>query len=95
MSTTSGKLLEVTLTPEERATVVSKSEFAYMKENEEVFEMAAPNFFTVQQGSYFVSGKSGRERDVGPAERARIVEFVTQRLEGSPYPLAEYYPDIS
>ena len=87
--------LETPLTPEERAEVVRRSGYDYMKANEEVFEMSAPSYFSVLGGSYFKSGKKTRHRDVGPAERDRIHAFVRERLVGKSYPLGRFYPDVA
>lgn len=87
--------LETSLEPEERAAVVRKSGYDYMKANEELFEMSPPTYFSVLGGSHFESGKKERDRDVGPAERDRIVAFCRERLKDSPYPLARFYPDVA
>lgn len=87
--------LDVELTPEELAEVVRKSEFDYMKANEELFEMAAPNFFSVTEGTFFVSGGRERTQDVTPAARARILAFCRDGLRGSDYPAARFYPELS
>jgi hypothetical protein len=87
--------LGVELTPAERARVVEKSSFAYMKEHEDVFEMAAPTPFSVGAGSFLRSGSADRDRDVGPADRARIAAFCRERLAGASYPLERFYPEIA
>jgi aryl sulfotransferase len=87
-------LLGVQLQPEERARVVEKSGYPYMKRNEDVFEMAAPTLFS-EGGTFFVSGKGGNERGATPAESARIGEFCRRELSGAAYPLARRYPDVA
>jgi len=74
--------------------VVEKSGFAYMKAHETRFEMAPPNFFSVHSGSFFVSGSAQRGKDVGPGEQERILAFCRERLQGSSYPAADFYPDL-
>jgi aryl sulfotransferase len=87
-------LLEVDLSPEERAVVVAKSEFDFMKANEEVFEMAAPGFFGGADHTYFVSGKRERGRDVGAAARGEILSAMRSRLSGC-YPASQFYPGLA
>ena len=87
-------LLDVELEPGERAAVVEKSGYAYMKAHEEVFEMAAPTFFS-EGRTFFVGGTREREHGAGPAERERILEFCRQGLDVASYPLTSYYPDIA
>ncbi len=87
--------LDVSLAPDERANVVGKSGYDYMKAHEHVFEMAAPNFFSVQGGNFFVSGKSGRDRDAAAHERQRILEFTRGRLKGANFPAARFYPELA
>lgn len=87
--------LDAGLTPEELARVTHKSGFEYMKAHEELFEMAPPNFFSVGGGSFFVSGRRDRGRDVGPAERERILAFCRERLRGARYPAARFYPELA
>jgi hypothetical protein len=86
--------LDVELEADERARVVEKSGYAYMKAHEAVFEMSPPTFFS-EGGTFFVSGQRGRERGAGSAERARILVFCREALAGASYPLTRYYPDIA
>ena len=86
------RLLDVELNSAERAAVVEKSGYAYMKANTEGFEMAAPTFFS-EGGDFFVSGNRAREQGAGPAERDRIFVFCREALHGASYPLAHYYAD--
>lgn len=88
------ELLDVELTSEELAEVVRKSGFDYMKANEELFEMSPPSFFSVAEGTFFVSGGRDRTRDVTPAARERILAFCREGLRGSDYPAARFYPDL-
>jgi hypothetical protein len=88
--------LDTRLDPSERAAVVEKSGFAFMKRHEERFEMAPPTPFSVAGEARFLrSGSRERERDVGPAERERILAFCRERLRGAAYPAARYYPDLA
>lgn len=88
--------LDVRLEPAERAAVVEKSGFAYMKRHEERFEMSPPTPFSVQGETAFLrSGDRERERDVAAAERERILAFCRERLRGAAYPAAKFYPDLA
>ena len=87
-------LLDVELEPDERAAVVEKSGYAYMKANEEVFEMAAPTFFS-DGHTFFVDGTRERAHGVGRAERERIFAYCLRGLDGASYPLTRYYPDMA
>ncbi len=87
--------LDTTPTPDERSEVIRKSRFAYMKEHEEVFEMAAPNYFSMAGGSFFTSGKADRVKDVGPVEREYIHAYCRKQMAGSAYPLGRFYPDVA
>ena len=86
---------ETPLTPEQLSTVVHKSGYDYMKANEEVFEMAPPSFFSLGEGSFFRSGKGDRDRDVGEADRERVLAFCRERLQASAYPVERFYPDVA
>lgn len=86
--------LEVpTLSAEEWAEIVRKSGFAYMKENEEVFEMAPPSPLA-STGSFLASGSREREKQGCDAERDRILAFCRERLRGASYPAERFYPDL-
>ena len=88
--------LDVPLEPAERAAVVEKSGFAYMKRYEERFEMSPPTPFSVWgEGQFLRSGSRDRDRDVGAAERERILAFCRERLRGAAYPAARFYPDLA
>ena len=87
-------LLDVALAPDERAAVVEKSGYRYMKAHEEVFEMAAPTLFSAG-GTFFVSGKSGADRGGGVAEQERIQTFCRRALSDASFPLATFYPDVA
>jgi hypothetical protein len=83
------------LTPDERARVIEKSSFAYMKAHEDVFEMAPPTMFSVAGGEFMASGKEKRHEDVTPAARDRILEYCRHGLNGGHYPAARFYPELS
>ena len=89
------EFLDVELDATERSEVVRKSEFGYMKENEEVFEMTPPNFFSIDNGAYLASGRADRDRDASLAQRERIHAFCRERLKGAKYPLGEFYPEVA
>jgi len=78
----------------EHAAVTEKSEYRWMKEREEWFEMHAPTIFSVR-GAFFNSGAGDRFKDATPEETARIQRFCRERLEGASYPLARFYPDVA
>ena len=90
-------LLEISLSAEEKARVVHKSGFEYMKAHEGVFEMAPPSPFQMAGDSYLKSGRKDRNRDVGEAEAARIRAWCRDwlRAHDSPYPLDRFYPDVA
>ena len=65
-----------------------------MNENEEFFEMAPPNMFSVIGGKFLASGKKDRHQDVTPAARECILDYCRQMLRGSTYPAHLFYPDL-
>ena len=83
------------LPPEALARVVEKCTFAYMRDHEEVFEMAPPTMFSVIGGRFLAGGKAARHDDVTPAARQRILEFCRARLAGRTYPAGRFYPDLA
>lgn len=85
--------LDVTLTNAERAQVAEKSSFNYMKAHEEQFEMMPPNFLA-SGDTFFKSGSLQRHASVALADKARILAFCRDRLAGSDYPFAQFYPDM-
>ena len=88
------RFLGCSLTSEERARIVSRCSFEYMKEHEERFEMAPPTMFSVGGGQFMASGKEARHEDVTPEVRTRIRDYCRAALAGSAYPAARFYPDI-
>jgi hypothetical protein len=87
--------LDVELSSDERAEVVRKSSYAYMKEREEFFEMSAPSYLTGEGGTFFRSGSKKRESMSADDERERILSFCRDRLADSTYPVARFYPDVA
>jgi len=83
------------LTGSEAELISEKCSFKYMKENEELFEMAPPNMFSVIGGKFLASGKSNRHEDVTPAIRQRILDYCRQSLRGNDYPARRFYPDLA
>jgi aryl sulfotransferase len=78
----------------ELATVTEKSDYRWMKERQDWFEMHPPTVFSAS-GAFFNQGSADRHRDARPGEAERIAAFCRQRLEGASYPLAEFYPDVA
>jgi aryl sulfotransferase len=88
------RFLGYTLTPEEQQQVTEKCSFRYMKQHEELFEMAPPTMFSVAGGQFMASGEEARHNDVTPAVRERILEHCREALIGSVYPAEQFYPDL-
>lgn len=86
--------LDVTLSSDERAAVVRKSHFDFMKQHEDRFSMAPPTPFG-SEANFLRSGKIDRHADVLPYEKDRIAEFCRNRLCTASYPVARFYPDLS
>jgi len=83
------------LTADEKRGVGHKCGFQYMKDNEELFEMAPPNMFSVIGGQFLASGKENRHDDVTPAIRRRILDYGREALRGSDYPAGRFYADLA
>jgi hypothetical protein len=83
------------LTADEKKRIGEKCSFQYMKANEEVFEMAPPNMFSVISGQFLASGKANRQHDVTPTIRLRILDYCRQSLVGHNYPAHQFYPDLA
>jgi hypothetical protein len=88
------QFLGYTLTADERRLVTDKCSFQYMKDHEELFEMAPPTMFSVAGGEYLKSGKELRHEDVTPAIRQQILAYCRTALRQSPYPAGRFYPDL-
>jgi hypothetical protein len=89
------RFLGCTLTADERQRVMQKCSFQYMKDHEELFEMAPPTMFSVTGGEYLKSGKESRHEDVTPEIRTRILGYCRNALQQGQYPAARFYPDVS
>jgi hypothetical protein len=89
------RFLGYTLTADERQRVMQKCSFQYMKDHEELFEMAPPTMFSVTGGEYLKSGKESRHEDVTPEVRAQILGYCRNALKQGQYPAARFYPDLS
>jgi len=87
------QFLGETLNEEELEKGSARSNFHYMKANEECFEMSPPNLYSIF-GTYFKSGEADRNHELSEEERRRILEFSAQRLAGRSYPVTQFYPDI-
>ena len=81
------------LNPDELAAVVHKCSFAYMQEHQDNFEMHPPHILQTN-AELFVSGTADRYKNVPPAIRAEVADWVTKEMEGSGFPLLERYADL-
>ena len=81
------------LSEEELEQVVRKCSFDYMQQHHEAFEMHPPQLLAAD-AAFFVRGSADRFRDVPEATRQRIAAWCAERLRGSNFPLARYYPDV-
>ena len=87
--------LGCTLSAEERRLITGKCSFQYMKDHEEVFEMAPPTMFSVRGGEYLKSGKESRHEDVTPDIRQQILAYCRSSLAGGSYPASAFYKDLA
>jgi hypothetical protein len=73
--------LNIPLSDKERAEVSRKSSFAFMKQNEEHFEMTPPSLLSELAPQSFMPGRNReREHEGELAERQRIMRFCQERL---------------
>jgi hypothetical protein len=89
------RFLGCELTVEERQLVAQKCTFQYMKEHEELFEMAPPTMFSVTGGEYLKSGKESRYEDVAPEIRNHILAYCRNALARSESTAGRFYADLS
>ena len=89
-----GRFLSCKLTADEKLRIAEKCSFKYMNDNEELFDMAPPNMFSVAGGRFIASGKANRYEDVTPVIHQRIRTYCRQALEGADYPAQRFYPDL-
>ncbi len=89
------RFLGYVLTDDERRLVTRKCSFEYMKQHEELFEMAPPTMFSVAGGEYLKSGKEARHEDVTPEIRKQILGYCRTALRGAEYPGGRFYPDLA
>ena len=87
------RFLGYALTADEERRIDEKCSFRYMKDHEELFEMAPPTMFSVA-GGFIATGKESRHDDVPPEIRRRILDYCGQALIGSEYPALRFYPDL-
>lgn len=88
------RFLAILLDEREIAAIARKCEYSYMKAREEWFEMSPPTPFSFG-GSLFKSGSAQRDSDADAATRAQIVDFCRERLAGTSYPAARFYPELT
>ncbi|TMG81780.1 MAG: sulfotransferase domain-containing protein [Betaproteobacteria bacterium] len=87
------RFLGYVLTADEERRIDEKCSFRYMKDHEELFEMAPPTMFSVA-GGFIATGKESRHDDVPPEIRRRILDYCGQALIASEYPALRFYPDL-
>ncbi len=87
--------LDRSLTSEDRARIIERCTFKYMKDREEWFEMAPPTMFSVAGGAFLASGRERRHEDVTPEIRDFILDFCRVALSGATYPAGRYYGDLA
>lgn len=83
------------LSTDEKRRVDERCTFAYMKDREEVFEMAPPTMFSVVGGAFMASGKASRHDDVTPAIRRRILDYCRNVTEVGRCPAYRFYSDLA
>lgn len=83
------------LTADERARVIERTSFAYMKANEEAFEMSPPSMYSVAAGQFLAKGSERRHDDVTPDVKQRVLEYCRRELATAEYPASTYYPDLA
>ena len=88
------RFLGYALTPDERQRIDERCSFRYMKEHEEVFEMAPPTMFSVRR-SFLARGETARHEAVPPEIRGRILDYCRAGLVGTTYPAGRFYPDLA
>ena len=88
------RFLGYPLTPDERGRIEERCSFRYMKDHEDVFEMAPPTMFSVS-GSFFARGAPSRHDAVPPEIRNRILDYCRDALAGSNYPASKFYRDLA
>jgi aryl sulfotransferase len=82
------------LTEDELAQIVHKCSFAYMQEHQDNFEMHPPHILQTN-AELFVAGTADRHKDVAADVRSRISSWVVREMDGSSFPLAQRYPDVT
>lgn len=87
------RFLGYVLTPDERQRIDERCSFRYMKDHEDVFEMAPPTMFSVT-GSFLARGAASRHEALPPEIRSRILDYCRAGLAGSTYPASRFYPDL-
>ena len=89
------RFLGCELTPQERELVTERCTFQYMKDHEELFEMAPPTMFSVASGRFLASGEATRQEDVTPTVREQILAYCRAALANSAYPVRSFYPNLA
>jgi hypothetical protein len=90
-----GALLGCTLTADEKARVLDKCSFEYMKQHEDWFEMAPPTMFSVNGGRFLAVGRDRPAGTLPPETRDRIVSYCRAEIAAGTYPAARFYPDLA
>ena len=87
------RFLGLTLTADERQRIDVRCSFRYMKDREELFEMAPPTMYSVG-GSFLARGEIARHERLPQEIRGRILDYCRDALAGSSYPAARFYPEL-
>jgi hypothetical protein len=87
------RFLGYALEPDERQRIDERCTFRYMKDHEDVFEMAPPTMFSVT-GSFLARGAASRHEAIPTEIRNRILDYCRGALAGSNYPASRFYPDL-
>lgn len=74
--------------------IAAKCEFEYMKNNEEVFEMLPPNFFSTGEG-VLRSGALDRYRTLSSEERSQIESFCSTEMKGGALSFERYLEEVT
>jgi hypothetical protein len=86
--------LGCSLTAAERDLVAGKCTFEYMKDREDLFEMAPPTMFSVRGGEFLTGPAKPARAALTPEMRARVVAYCRRALQAADDRVARLYPDL-